>query len=371
MLTSGIDDADGCAELLDWLSKSGIQCTLLAARPMYRHMSRRGVSTPAPKHVGYFSSPGTMWRPISGAFLFARIISELRALHRTQRIDLLHAHGLLPCGHAALLLNRELSIPYVVSLYGVDELSTSRNSGRVQKWCHRIAQHVFAESRRVVCVSEQVRERVLERTGRPCRTSVVYHGVDPELFSPAPELSGPTPTVLSGGNLSASEGHDLLIRATAVLVKEFPSILLEIIGEGPQRSHLQRLAEKLGVAGQVHLVGHQSRREIADAMKRCILFALPSQAQESARLQMQAMSCGKAVIGCRQQGIAEIIRHATNGFLVGPDNEKELMLAMGMLLREPQRRGNLGAAARQTILDRHTVEQQAENLRRIYRESVA
>ena len=67
--------------------------------------------------------------------------------------------------------------------------------------------------------------------------------------------------------------------------------------------------------------------------------------------------------------MAEIIQQGTNGLLVGLGNEKELTLAIGMLLREPQRRRNLGAAARDCILDRFTVEQQAENLMRIYRES--
>ena len=71
------------------------------------------------------------------------------------------------------------------------------------------------------------------------------------------------------------------------------------------------------------------------------------------------------------QGIAEIIQHGTNGFLVGPGNGPELALAMSMLLQDPQRRRNLGTAARNTILDRLTVEQQAEALKRIYRESVA
>ena len=63
--------------------------------------------------------------------------------------------------------------------------------------------------------------------------------------------------------------------------------------------------------------------------------------------------------------------HCANGFLVGSGNEKELTFAMGMLLREPQRRRSLGSAARDTVLERLTVEQQAENLTRIYRESVS
>jgi len=83
---------------------------------------------------------------------------------------------------------------------------------------------------------------------------------------------------------------------------------------------------------------------------------------------LEAMATGKPAVGCRGQGIAEIIQHGTNGFLVGPDNEKELAIALAMLLRDKPRRDALGSAARDTILDSLTLAHQAENLARIYRE---
>ena len=79
---------------------------------------------------------------------------------------------------------------------------------------------------------------------------------------------------------------------------------------------------------------------------------------------------GAGVVGCRGQGIAEVIQQGSNGFLVGPDNEKELALVLGMLLRDQAKRRNLGRAARDTVLDQFTLEQQAQRLARVYRESV-
>ena len=79
---------------------------------------------------------------------------------------------------------------------------------------------------------------------------------------------------------------------------------------------------------------------------------------------------GKAVIGCRGQGISEIIQQGSNGFLVGPDNEKELALAIAMLLRDDARRQSIGTAARDTIVDGLTLAHQAEKYARIYRECV-
>jgi teichuronic acid biosynthesis glycosyltransferase TuaC len=369
---SASDDAEGCSvsEPLDWLAKSGVRNTVLAARPMYRPMPRSGNSGVPGEWIRYLALPGGWGAPIAGAFLFARIVGQLRELHRRERVDLLHAHGPLPCGHASMLLSKELNIPYVVSVHGRDDFSPAQVSGRRGKWCHRITHRIFSESRRVVCSNEQVREEVLGAMGGGFRTSVVYNGVDQELFSPDLESSELTTTVLSAGNVRAIEGHDVLIRSIAALVKEFPLISLDIVGDGPERSRLEQLAKKIDLAGQVHFAGRQSRRQISEAMKRCILFALPSRADQSGCLHVQAMSCGKAVIGCRGQGIAEIIQHGANGFLVGPGNERELTLAMGILLREPQRRHNLGTAARESILERLTLEQQAENLKRIYRESV-
>jgi glycosyltransferase involved in cell wall biosynthesis len=83
------------------------------------------------------------------------------------------------------------------------------------------------------------------------------------------------------------------------------------------------------------------------------------------------MATGKPVIGCRGQGIAEVIRHGRNGLLVGCDNEGELTLAISMLLRDEPGRCKMSIAARETILDRFTLTQQAENLARVYRECIS
>jgi len=166
------------------------------------------------------------------------------------------------------------------------------------------------------------------------------------------------------------KGHELLIRAIASLAAEFPAIALEIVGDGAERSRLQAVAGELQIANRVRFLGRQSRQQVAEAMRRCSVFALPSRYEGLGCVYLEAMAVGKAVIGCRGQGIAEVIVHGSNGFLVGPDNEKELTVALAMLLRDKALRGRLGTAATDTILDRFTLAQQAHNLVRIYRESI-
>ena len=369
---SAADEAGGCfvAEPLQALATTEVQSTVFAVQPFYRGRLVARSSDVQARGMRYFSLPGGFGLPIAGAFLFARIVSQVRDLQQAGAIDLIHAHGPLPCGHAAMLLNAELKVPYVVSVHGLDAFAAEQVKGRAGDWCRRVSMRVYRASQRVICISEHVRERVLEGTGRSCRTTVVYNGVDPVLFSPVEDPGSGNLGVLSVGNLIPIKGHELLIRAIASLAAEFPAIALEIVGDGAERSRLQAVAGELQIANRVRFLGRQSRQQVAEAMRRCSVFALPSRYEGLGCVYLEAMAVGKAVIGCRGQGIAEVIVHGSNGFLVGPDNEKELTVALAMLLRDKALRGRLGTAATDTILDRFTLAQQAHNLVRIYRESI-
>src|SRR5450631_4254414 len=272
------DDASGCfvSEPLDALAKNGVANTVFAMQPWYRgKLSARESGVPA-QWLRYFSLPGGLGLPTAGAFAFARIVGIVRELQRSEPIDLIHAHAPLPCGHTAMLLGKELGMPYVVSVHGLDAFSKAQVSGRAGEWCRRISQRVYRSSRRVICISEHVREQVLEGTGPSCRTSVVYNGVDPELFSPDGEPSSGHVVILSVGNLIPIKGHEILIRAVASLAADLPTLVLEIIGEGPELSRLQALTQQLRIGERVRFLGRQSRHQVAAAMRRCTLFALPS-----------------------------------------------------------------------------------------------
>lgn len=367
---SQADDAGGCfiAEPIASLAPLGITNSVLALQPWYRPAQRAKECEPAAQWLSYPSLPGGIGLPSAGGFLFARIVGRIRKLHAAQPIHVIHAHGALPCGHAAMLIARELKIPFVVSVHGLDAFSTNQVSGISGTWCRRISRRVYHSAQRVICISEHVRDAVLEGMGGNCRTSVVYNGVDPKLFSPDSADTQPGDGILSVGNLIPIKGHDLLIRAVASLANEFADISLDIIGEGSEKARLQSLARQSGISSRVHFRGRQSRHEVANAMKRCAFFVLPSRYEGLGCVYLEAMSCAKTVIGCRGQGIAEILQQGTNGFLVGPDNERELSLVMGILLGDPAKRGLIGTAARDTILDRLTLDHQAKHLVRIYRE---
>ncbi len=363
------DDAQGCfvAEPLSALTQLGVTHTVRAAQPFYRGFAAADNSAVPAQWVRFFSLPGGWGLSSSGAFLFANLLPQIRSLHGRNPVHLIHAHSALPCGHAASLLGRELRIPFVVTVHGLDAFSTRQVRDYAGEWCARVSRSVYRSACSVICVSEKVRDQVVEGAAGPVNPTVLYNGVDPEMFSPL-DREPPEPIILSVGNLIPVKGHELLLRAFAAIRNQFSEVSLEIIGDGPERSRLQQLAEELGMADKVHFRGRQSRRQVADAMRRATVFALPSRYEGLGCVYLEAMAAGKPVIACLGQGIDEVIEQGINGCLIAPDDLQGLRDILARLLREVELRRKIGDAARHTILQEYTWGHQAVRLLRLYRE---
>jgi len=365
------DDAAGCfiAEPLRAMEECEVNSCVLAVQPFHRSGPGSKGITPVATWIRYASIPGGIGLASAGAFLYASLISRVRKLHCSQRIDLIHAHAALPCGHAAVLLSRKLKIPCVVTVHGLDAFFDNQVRGYAGQWCKRVAQFVYGSASRVICISDKVADKVVDGAAARVNTRLIYNGVDPEMFFPAP-IDSLSNTILSVGNLIPIKGHELLLRALATILPRYPQVSWEIIGDGPERNRLIRLAADYNIAGRVHFLGRQSRKQVANAMSRCVLFALPSRYEGLGCVYLEAMSSEKPVIACRGQGIDEIIRHGSNGWLIDPGNLQQLIAALAVLLQNLTLRRQMGEAARRTILQNLTSAHQATQLAAVYRECV-
>lgn len=366
------DDAAGgfIAEPLRELEHFGVNHCVVAVQPLYRSSEGSNTTTPVATWIHYPCIPGGIGLSSAGAFLYASLVSRVRKLHRSQPIDLLHAHAALPCGHAAALLSQELKIPYAVSVHGLDAFFDNQVLGYAGQWCKRVAQFVYRSASRVICISDKVAKKVVDGAAAPLNTRVIYNSVDAHMFSPA-STDFPSNSILSVGNLIPIKGHELLVRALASVLPHYPHISYEVIGDGPEHDRLARLARDCNLSGKVRFLGRQNRMQVAEAMRRCVLFALPSRYEGLGCVYLEAMSTEKPVIACRGQGIDEIIRHGSNGWLIDPGNLQELVAALSVLLQNLQLRQQIGKAARRTILQGLTSAHQATQLAALYRECAA
>lgn len=365
------DEIDGSfvAEPLEYLSDFNVVSTVIAAKPNSWGTFKSSARGPEAFRVRYPQLPGRVAYGSWGLLLYARLAHFVSLLHREHYIDLIHAQSALPCGHAAALLSRQLRIPFLVTIHGLDVFSTRREKGLLRRWVNRSSSFVYRKAARSICVSEAVRRVLVGVMGSSARATVIYNGVDTSLFTPPlDDHEDSTPTILSVGRMVPDKGHELVLRAVAALAPTYPHLRYKIIDDGPERSRLVALSHELKIAERVEVLGRQSRRTVAEAMQRCSLFALPSQDEAMGCVYLEAMATAKPIIGCRNQGIEEIVHHGENGWLIQPGNLQEIVQAIVVLLKNNALRKRIGLEAQKTIVNGLTLEHQAGRLNRLYRE---
>ncbi|MGA8764877.1 MAG: glycosyltransferase [Candidatus Sulfotelmatobacter sp.] len=366
------DEVRGCfvSETLRQLEVCGVTSSVIGVDTIYHARKQSCPGAPA-DWVRYAQLPGNFGLSSAGGILGAFILDRVRKLHRKSPIDLIHAHAALPCGHAAAFLSKRLGIPFVITVHGLDVFNTCFEQGIAAGWRRKVSVRIYNSASNVICVSKKVQQAVREGAGGAVSTAVVYNGTDPNVFSPGPPASGSAPnhplTLLMVGNLLQGKGHELVLHAMKKLKASYPHLQCRIVGEGADQERFASLARHLGIGTHVHFLGRQSRSEVAAEMRNCTVFVLPSRFEGLGCVYLEAMACGKPVIGCRGQGIDEVVVHGTNGWLIPVNGLEELVQGLQVLLGDYERRQQIGEAARQTITAKLTLSHQAESLVEIYR----
>jgi teichuronic acid biosynthesis glycosyltransferase TuaC len=266
-----------------------------------------------------------------------------------------------------------LNIPYVVTIHGLDAFNRCFQNGVAARWRKAASLKAYESAGKVICISDKVQRALMEGMTGKILTEVVYNGVDPDFFSPAQSHENRTnanektaPTILVVGTLLAGKGQELVLRAIARLKNLHPDLQCQMIGEGGDRGRFAALAKDLGIGDRVHFIGRRSRADVAEAMRDCRIFVLPSRNEGLGCVYLEAMACARPAIGCYGQGIDEIIEDGVNGNLIPVDGLDELTEKLQMLLANVALRTRIGSAARRTVVDKLTLSHQAQNLLRIY-----
>ncbi len=171
--------------------------------------------------------------------------------------------------------------------------------------------------------------------------------------------------LVSVGRLHKVKGHDVLLRAVALLpgpLKEKLEVIM--VGDGPERPRLEKLASTLGLGQRVHWVGFTPNPY--PWMRSADLFVLPSRRETFGIAVAEAMTLGTPVVATTTDGPLDLIRHGHTGWLVPPGDAEALARALDTLLTSPDLRKRLGRHGR-------AVAQQldAPRIARMYRDVLA
>lgn len=222
----------------------------------------------------------------------------------------------------------------------------------------------------VVTVSEYNR-RYLRCLGVTNEIHVISCGVDLGVFSRQHPYPPAGRLMLAVGRLVPKKGFDGLIRACGHLRDAGVRYRCAIIGEGPEREHLQDLIAALRLDGRVRLEGPRSQLGVRDALETCRLFVLPAtiaadgDRDGSPQVLKEAMAMEVPVVTTRTAGLPELVDGSCGG-VVPRDDPGELAGAIGRLLdASPSDLRALGRAGRARVRAAHTLENQVERMYRL------
>jgi glycosyltransferase involved in cell wall biosynthesis len=290
----------------------------------------------------------------------AQAVAALALAHRlrAQTPGHLHAHFAHAPATVAMYAAHQLGISFSFTGHAVDLF---RDRALLLPKLRR--------ARFVNCISEWHRTFYQDVVMRPNDDyPVVRCGVDMAEFAPVSHPPGDPPIVLGVGRLVPKKGFDVLIEATALLIKRGCAVRVVIAGDGPEMARLQELRKQHGLESVVDLPGACSNQQVREMLKTTDLFVLPCQVDRNGDrdgipvVLMEAMACGICVVSGDLPTIRELIRHEVTGCMVDPGDVDELARTMEQLLAVPAHRRALADAGRRRVAEEFSL---AVNVKRM------
>ena len=175
------------------------------------------------------------------------------------------------------------------------------------------------------------------------------------------------PVVLYAGRLGVEKHVDVVLRAVALLVQEFPTLTLVATGHGMAEHRLKALTQKLRIGKRVQFTGFLPRATLPHAYKAADVFAMMSTADSQSIALMQAYSSGVPAVCARARGLPDYTPKEA-GFLVEPGDHKALAVKIKLLLQDDALRAKMGIAAVE-FAKKFSPEKIADEWERIYRQA--
>ena len=170
------------------------------------------------------------------------------------------------------------------------------------------------------------------------------------------------------GRLVPYKGADILLEAVAEFLRS-GQLELHIIGDGPQKSLLEAMVDRLGIGNSVRFEGWVPHIEIQNRLRLCDVLILPSVREFGGAVVVEAMALGVAPIVADYGGPSELVDEKT-GIRVPFSDRQSLVIgikeAIGDAIRYPHMLDKLGAAGREKVQTKLTWDAKAEQIAAVY-----
>ena len=202
---------------------------------------------------------------------------------------------------------------------------------------------------------------------RKCRA--IYASVNTEFFKPREKIKSARDEkikILTIGSLRWQKGYEFALPAIKKLIEKGYKIEYQIIGTGKSKGNLEIMSQRLGIRGSVIFLGRKSKDELLQFMSNTDIYLQPSVSDAFPGALREACAMGLPVIASEVDGIPEMINNGHNGLLVPICDSESIANAVEILIKTPEFRTNIAKAARKSMFDNFSIEQETENWHNLY-----
>lgn len=310
-----------------------------------------------------------------GMHLLTRSAKLFGARLTSQNLDLIHGHFGTD-GIYAMMIAKELDIPFIVSFYGY-EVSLSKETLWKAKSPFFAFQFLMYEkalqksASAFLVNSRDMREKLIAK-GYP-KQKIIQHylGTDLSKLSPAEQ----TPSeryILCVARHTEKKGIDTLLRAFAQIAHKFPDVSLLQVGSGHLTPMLTQLTLDLKISDRVRFLGSQPYNKVQELTRGAEVFALPSQTAPNGDTEglpcvlVEASACGIPIVSTWHSGIPEAVLDQKTGFLVEEKDDRTLAKKLDILLSDRSLSKTMGTMGREHVCEHFDLKKQVARLEKIY-----
>jgi glycosyltransferase involved in cell wall biosynthesis len=231
--------------------------------------------------------------------------------------------------------------------------------------------------KKVITISQSLQDYCNKKEGMPLdKMTTIYYGLDTDglikkaeqhPFDRATLGLGPEHFIITFvARFVPFKGHKFLLNAMPEIVEKYPNVRLLLMGEGPLRPEMERMAADLKLENHIMFLGF--RNDVPGILRDCQLSVSPTTGEGFGLGIAEAMIQNVAVVATDSMAATEYIENERSGVLVPPSDPAALRDAIMNLMGNPELRSRLAEAGRKTILERFTVEAMVNNTARLYTE---
>jgi glycosyltransferase involved in cell wall biosynthesis len=317
------------------------------------------------------------WTDSLHIFRWISIYKALSRLVAKHSVDLIQTHVAGPWDFLLLFLRRQKSGTAIVwTFHGPDFLPQKPGSllGARRFVCRILYRLLAARPSAIVAVSDAVREAASEQIGSRGAITTIRNGVDTSLFADGGDRSdirtdlgigSESRLVLSVGRFVEVKCHAMLLKASAMFLKQREDVHLLLAGNGDLREMLEHEAERTGYSDRIHFLGY--RGDVPSLLAAADVFVLSSQSEGLAIALLEAMAAGKAIVATAAPGTSEVLKNRTTGMLIPPGDPGALAAAILECLSDRNMAEKMGASARLEVLANYDVKRQMRDYGNLYR----